>query len=151
MPATGALIWMPASINAYVEPLTVECVEAIIAREKPDAILPTVGGQTALNLAVDLAKLRLCFEAPVARVRTARREPAAGRRAQQVRRREHREALTLQLGRDRVPARGIGPRSVDQDDRGLRHRSLPSCCPRSVAAAGAYDRIPSGGAPSTCA
>ena len=42
--------------RTYVEPLTVEVVEAIIARERPDAILPTVGGQTALNLAVDLAK-----------------------------------------------------------------------------------------------
>jgi len=41
--------------RTYVEPLTVEVVEQIIAREKPDAILPTVGGQTALNLAVDLA------------------------------------------------------------------------------------------------
>ncbi len=38
----------------YVEPLTPEIVEAIIAKEKPDALLPTVGGQTALNLAVDL-------------------------------------------------------------------------------------------------
>jgi carbamoyl-phosphate synthase large subunit len=38
----------------YVEPLTPEIVEAIIAKEKPDAILPTVGGQTALNLAVAL-------------------------------------------------------------------------------------------------
>ncbi len=37
-------------------PATVEVVEQIIAREKPDAILPTVGGQTALNLAVDLAE-----------------------------------------------------------------------------------------------
>src|SRR5690242_6806359 len=42
--------------RTYVEPLTVEVAEQIIAREKPDAILPTVGGQTALNLAVDLAK-----------------------------------------------------------------------------------------------
>jgi len=42
--------------RTYVEPLTVEVLEAIIAREKPDAILPTVGGQTALNLAVDLGK-----------------------------------------------------------------------------------------------
>ncbi len=42
--------------RTYVEPLTVEAVEQIIAREKPDAILPTVGGQTALNLAVDLAE-----------------------------------------------------------------------------------------------
>src|SRR6201993_2516147 len=41
--------------RTYVEPLSVEFVEAVIAREKPDAILPTVGGQTALNLAVDLA------------------------------------------------------------------------------------------------
>ncbi|MDP1571488.1 MAG: carbamoyl-phosphate synthase large subunit [Vicinamibacterales bacterium] len=40
--------------RTYVEPLTVEAVEQIIAREKPDAILPTVGGQTALNLAIDL-------------------------------------------------------------------------------------------------
>src|SRR5579862_3090280 len=42
--------------RTYVEPLTVEVLEAIIARERPDALLPTVGGQTALNLAVDLAK-----------------------------------------------------------------------------------------------
>src|SRR5689334_7998723 len=41
--------------RTYVEPLTVDFVEAVIAREKPDALLPTVGGQTALNLAVDLA------------------------------------------------------------------------------------------------
>ncbi len=40
----------------YVEPLTVEIVEQIIIRERPDAILPTVGGQTALNLAVALAE-----------------------------------------------------------------------------------------------
>src|SRR5205809_6080052 len=41
--------------RTYVEPLTVEVLSAIIERERPDAILPTVGGQTALNLAVDLA------------------------------------------------------------------------------------------------
>src|SRR6202040_670821 len=40
--------------RTYVEPLTAEVLERIIAREKPDAILPTVGGQTALNLAVEL-------------------------------------------------------------------------------------------------
>ena len=38
----------------YIEPLTWEIVEKIIAKEKPDALLPTVGGQTALNLAVAL-------------------------------------------------------------------------------------------------
>ena len=40
----------------YIEPLTIEYLEAIIKREKPDAILPTVGGQTGLNLAMDLHK-----------------------------------------------------------------------------------------------
>jgi carbamoyl-phosphate synthase large subunit len=40
--------------RTYVEPLTVEAVEQVIEREQPDAVLPTVGGQTALNLAVAL-------------------------------------------------------------------------------------------------
>jgi carbamoyl-phosphate synthase large subunit len=39
----------------YLEPLTVASVEKIIARERPDALLPTLGGQTGLNLAVELA------------------------------------------------------------------------------------------------
>ncbi len=40
----------------YIEPLTPEIVEKIIEREKPDALLPTVGGQTGLNLAMKLAE-----------------------------------------------------------------------------------------------
>ncbi|MGI2335585.1 MAG: carbamoyl-phosphate synthase large subunit [Dehalogenimonas sp.] len=39
----------------YIEPLTVEAVTRIIERERPDGLLPTLGGQTGLNLAVDLA------------------------------------------------------------------------------------------------
>ena len=39
----------------YIEPLTVDVVERIIARERPDGLLPTLGGQTGLNLAVALA------------------------------------------------------------------------------------------------
>jgi carbamoyl-phosphate synthase large subunit len=42
--------------RTYVEPLTAEVLEKVIARERPDAILPTVGGQTALNLAVELGE-----------------------------------------------------------------------------------------------
>ena len=38
----------------YIEPLTLECLEKIILKEKPDAVLPTMGGQTALNLAIEL-------------------------------------------------------------------------------------------------
>jgi carbamoyl-phosphate synthase large subunit len=40
--------------RTYVEPMTVESLEKIIARDRPDALLPTIGGQTALNLALDL-------------------------------------------------------------------------------------------------
>jgi carbamoyl-phosphate synthase large subunit len=42
--------------RVYIEPLTVEYLEKIIERERPDALLPTVGGQTGLNLAVKLAE-----------------------------------------------------------------------------------------------
>ena len=41
----------------YIEPLTVEFLEKIIAAERPDALLPTLGGQTALNLSMELDKL----------------------------------------------------------------------------------------------
>jgi len=41
--------------RTYVEPLTVEILHEVIRRERPDALLPTLGGQTALNLAIDLA------------------------------------------------------------------------------------------------
>jgi carbamoyl-phosphate synthase large subunit len=43
----------------YIEPLTVEMLEKVVAKERPDAILPTVGGQTALNLATDFVKAGL--------------------------------------------------------------------------------------------
>jgi len=42
--------------RTYVEPLTPEAVTGILERERPDALLPTVGGQTALNLAVELSR-----------------------------------------------------------------------------------------------
>ncbi len=40
----------------YIEPITVEFLEKIIAKERPDALLPTLGGQTALNITVELAQ-----------------------------------------------------------------------------------------------
>ncbi len=42
--------------RTYIEPITPEFAEQILARERPDVLLPTLGGQTALNLAVALAK-----------------------------------------------------------------------------------------------
>ena len=41
--------------RVYIEPLTVEVLERVIEREGPDGILPTLGGQTGLNLAVALS------------------------------------------------------------------------------------------------
>ena len=41
----------------YVEPITPQVIEAIIAKERPDAILPTLGGQTALNAAMQLHEM----------------------------------------------------------------------------------------------
>lgn len=47
----------PATADrTYIEPLTVDIVEKVIERERPDALLPTLGGQTGLNLAMALAK-----------------------------------------------------------------------------------------------
>src|SRR5881296_1115540 len=48
--------------RTYIEPLTTEFVAAIIKRERPDALLPTVGGQTALNIAVELAETGILDE-----------------------------------------------------------------------------------------
>ena len=42
--------------KTYIEPITAEIVEKIIAKERPDALLPTLGGQTALNTTVELAE-----------------------------------------------------------------------------------------------
>ena len=40
--------------RVYIEPLTVEVVEQLVLKEKPDSVLPTLGGQAALNLAMEL-------------------------------------------------------------------------------------------------
>jgi carbamoyl-phosphate synthase large subunit len=57
--------------RVYVEPLTVDTLEAIIAAERPDGLLPTLGGQTALNLAMDLADTGVLQEYGVAMLGTS--------------------------------------------------------------------------------
>ena len=42
--------------KTYIEPISLEILEKILQKEKPDAILPTMGGQTALNLAMEAEK-----------------------------------------------------------------------------------------------
>jgi len=49
----------------YIEPITLEFVSRIIRKERPDALLPTLGGQTGLNMAVELAKSGILEECEV--------------------------------------------------------------------------------------
>ena len=72
--------------RTYLEPVTPEFVEKVIERERPDAVLPTMGGQTALNVALALLRQRRAGEV---RLRADRRQRAGhpgGRRPQAVRR-----------------------------------------------------------------
>jgi len=48
--------------RTYIEPITPEVVARVIKAERPDALLPTIGGQTALNTAVDLAEMGVLEE-----------------------------------------------------------------------------------------
>ena len=47
--------------KTYIEPLNTQFLEKIISKEKPDALLSTMGGQTALNLSIDLQKKKNSF------------------------------------------------------------------------------------------
>jgi carbamoyl-phosphate synthase large subunit len=85
--------------RVYVEPLTVECLERIIERERPDAVLPTLGGQTGLNLAVDLHR-----QGTLARYGVR----FLGADAEVIRKAEDREAfkqLLLEIGEPVPPSR----------------------------------------------
>ncbi len=92
--------------RVYVEPLTVECLERIIERERPDAVLPTLGGQTGLNLAVDLHRRGVLARHGVRFL---------GADAEVIRRAEDREAfkqLLLEIGEPVPPSRVC--RSLDE-------------------------------------
>jgi carbamoyl-phosphate synthase large subunit len=85
--------------RTYIEPLGVEAVSAIIRRERPDALLPTLGGQTALNLATDLHAAGILKRLGVEMI---------GANAEVIRRAENREVFkkTMQdVGLD-LPASG---------------------------------------------
>ena len=85
--------------RTYIEPLTVEILHEIIRRERPDAILPTLGGQTALNLAIQLADQGILERYQVEMI---------GANAEVIRRAEDRQLFKdamLQIGLD-VPKSG---------------------------------------------
>jgi carbamoyl-phosphate synthase large subunit len=100
--------------RTYVEPLDAEAVAAVLRRERPDALLPTMGGQTALNVAVELAAAGVLDELGVRLI-------GAGLDA--IRRAEDRE-----LFREAVRATGLrvpGSRIVTSPD-GLDGVALPA-------------------------
>ena len=106
----------------YIEPITWQVIETIIAKERPDAILPTLGGQTALNAAIDLHNHGILAE---------------------VRRRAHRREL-------RGDQQGRGPPDLQAARagcrgrcRGIPHRALDRGLPRRRGRA----RLPARGAP----
>ncbi len=82
--------------RTYVEPLDAEGVAEVLARERPDALLPTLGGQTALNLAVELAENGFLAELGIELI---------GAGVDVIRRAEDRELFreTVQLAGYRVP------------------------------------------------
>ena len=57
--------------KTYIEPISIEILEEVIKKEKPQAILPTMGGQTALNLAIKAEKSGLLKKY---KIRTYRRK-----------------------------------------------------------------------------
>jgi carbamoyl-phosphate synthase large subunit len=84
----------------YIEPLTPEVIERIIAKEKPDALLPTLGGQTALNLTMKLSELGILAKYNVELI---------GAKAEAIRKGEDRELFKeamIKIGLD-VPQSGV--------------------------------------------
>jgi carbamoylphosphate synthase large subunit/REP element-mobilizing transposase RayT len=94
--------------RTYVEPITPEVIEAIMEREKPDAILPTLGGQTALNAAMELNRNGALARHGVKLI---------GANAQAIAKGEDRQLFKeamLRIGLD-VPRSGIAHSLVDID------------------------------------
>jgi carbamoyl-phosphate synthase large subunit len=94
--------------RTYIEPITAEVIEAIIEREKPDALLPTMGGQTALNAAMELYRNGALARHSVKLI---------GANAQAIAKGEDRQLFKeamLRIGLD-VPRSGIARSLVDAD------------------------------------
>ena len=103
--------------RTYVEPLTAEVAAEIIARERPDALLPTLGGQTALNLAIELAENGTLGRFDVELI---------GASLAAIKKAEDRDLFRramLKIGLD-LPASAIA-RSVAEAERALESLGLP--------------------------
>ena len=105
--------------RTYVEPLTPEAAEAIIAKERPDAVLPTVGGQTALNLAIALHERGILEKVQRQADWRVGRGDQGGRRPAAVPRRDAGD-------RRRGAASGVAESLEEALVAGRRHRAFPA-------------------------
>jgi len=106
------------SDKTYIEPISVEYIEAIIKKEKPDAILPTVGGQTALNVAMQLEEEGILKKYNVELI-------GANRKAiETAENREMFKRAMLEIGLD-VPY-GFTVKSLEKAKKLLNEISLPA-------------------------
>jgi len=103
--------------RTYIEPLTPEMVEKVIARERPDALLPTLGGQTGLNLAMDLDRLGILEKYKVEMI---------GARADVIAKAEEREQFKQAMERIHLDVcRGRTVTTVDAAKEVLEEVGLP--------------------------
>ncbi|MEO5359118.1 MAG: carbamoyl-phosphate synthase large subunit [Nitrospirota bacterium] len=101
----------------YIEPLTTEFLELIIEKERPDALLPTMGGQTALNLTVEAAAMDILDKYAVKLI---------GANLEAIHKAENRELFKRSMERIglRVP-RGVAVSSMDEGLKSLEYVRLP--------------------------
>jgi len=104
--------------RTYVEPLTPDFVEKILIRERPDAVLPTVGGQTALNIAVDLSRRGVLDRLGIRLIGASRKAVEVGED-----RRLFKEAMS-RIGLD-LPQSGFA-RTLEEARRVLEITGLPA-------------------------
>jgi carbamoyl-phosphate synthase large subunit len=104
--------------RTYIEPLTPEVVEKILERERPDAVLPTVGGQTALNLAVELSRRGVLDRLGIRLIGASRRAVEVG---------EDRRLFKEAMGRIglEVPKSGFA-RTLEEAEEVLELTGLPA-------------------------
>ncbi len=106
------------SDRTYIEPLSIEILERIIEKERPDALLPTVGGQTALNLAVELFEAGILEKFNVELI---------GANVEAIKKAEDRELFKeamLKVGLE-VPKSGFA-RSLDEAMEVIKEVGLPA-------------------------
>src|SRR5687768_2580056 len=123
--------------RTYIEPLTPEWVERVIERERPSALLPTMGGQTALNLAMDLHSRGVLERYGVELI---------GANARSIEMAEDREQFTLAMQRIglKVPHGGFA-KSIDDAFQIVEETGYPAICRPSFTLGGtgggiAYNR-----------